>query len=212
MEGPTVLIAVMDAPWGPLSVAVSQVGVLAAEHLTPPAAFAGGVERRLGATIVERRSDASPNQRQLLDQAIGELRTYFGGDHREFRVPLDLPGRSPWDRAVLGGVRDIPYGSVTSYGRLARHIGRPRAARAAGGAVGRNPIAILVPCHRVIAGDGSLGGYGGDWYGTREQLLSLKRELLALEGVILPATRWADDPVPIQIGSNDGAAASTLAR
>jgi methylated-DNA-[protein]-cysteine S-methyltransferase len=75
---------------------------------------------------------------------------------------------------------------VTSYGRLARAIGRPGAARAAGGAVGRNPIGLLIPCHRVIAGDGSIGGYGGDWMGSREQLLDIKRELLALEGIGLP--------------------------
>jgi methylated-DNA-[protein]-cysteine S-methyltransferase len=81
----------------------------------------------------------------------------------------------------------VPYGQVTSYGRLAREIGRPGAARAVGGAVGRNPIGLAIPCHRVIAADGSLGGYGGDWWGTREQLLEIKRELLEREGVTLPA-------------------------
>jgi O-6-methylguanine DNA methyltransferase len=186
-------MAVIDAPWGPLSVAVSDRGVVAAENLTPPA-FAAGVERRLGATVIDRGGDASPRQRQLLDQAVEELRSYLAGERREFTVPLDVVARSSWDRAVLDGVRDIPYGSVTSYGRLARHIGRPGAARAAGGAIGRNPIAILIPCHRVIAGDGTLGGYGGDWWGTREQLLQLKRELLVLEGLVLPVSRWAGDP------------------
>ena len=75
----------------------------------------------------------------------------------------------------------MPWGEVTSYGRLAREIGRPGAARAVGGAVGRNPIGLIVPCHRVIAGDGSLGGYGGSWLGDREALLAIKRRLLALE-------------------------------
>jgi methylated-DNA-[protein]-cysteine S-methyltransferase len=81
---------------------------------------------------------------------------------------------------------------VTSYGRVARRIGRPGAARAVGGAVGRNPIGIVIPCHRVVAGDGSIGGYGGDWWGSREALLEVKRELLRLEGVDLPATRLFD--------------------
>jgi methylated-DNA-[protein]-cysteine S-methyltransferase len=81
---------------------------------------------------------------------------------------------------------------VTSYGRVARRIGRAGAARAVGGAVGRNPIGLLIPCHRVIAGDGSLGGYGGAWFGTREALLEVKRTLLELEGVALPARRLFD--------------------
>jgi len=203
-------MAVIDAPWGPLSVAVSDRGVVAAENMTPPAAFADGLERRFGVTVVDRRNDASPRQRQLLDQAVDEFRSYLAGDRREFALPLDIVVRSPWDRAVLGAVRDIPYGSVTSYGRLARHIGRPGAAPAAGGAVGRNPIAILIPCHRVIAGDGTLGGYGGDWWGTREELLDLKRALLALEGVVLPVSRWAGDPPLVETVPNAAAPAGTL--
>ena len=70
--------------------------------------------------------------------------------------------------------------------------GRPGAARAVGGAVGRNPVAIVVPCHRVLAGDGSIGGYGGDWFGSRELLLDIKRELLRIEGVTLPAAALVD--------------------
>ena len=76
---------------------------------------------------------------------------------------------------------------MTSYGRLARAIGRPGAARAVGGSVGRNPIGLVIPCHRVIAGDGSIGGYGGSWFGDRDALLAVKRELLSLEGVHLSA-------------------------
>ncbi len=91
--------------------------------------------------------------------------------------------RPAWDQAVLAAVAEIPWGVVTSYGGVARQIDRPGAARAVGGAVGRSPIGIVIPCHRVIAGDGTLGGYGGDWYGSRERLLELKQELLAMEGV-----------------------------
>ena len=74
-------------------------------------------------------------------------------------------------------------GTTASYGEIARIIGRPGAARAVGGAVGRNPISLAIPCHRVIAGDGSLGGYGGGWWGGRQAGLDLKRELLDREGV-----------------------------
>jgi methylated-DNA-[protein]-cysteine S-methyltransferase len=94
--------------------------------------------------------------------------------------------------AVLGGVAAVPWGEATSYGRVARRIGRPGAARAVGGAVGRNPIGIVIPCHRVLAGDGSLGGYGGDWWGSRDALLEIKRELLRLEGIEVPVARLFD--------------------
>ena len=84
---------------------------------------------------------------------------------------------------MLDGVRAIPRGEVASYGEVARRIGRAGAARAVGGAVARNPVGLLVPCHRVIAGDGTLGGYGVAAWGGREAALEVKRELLALEGV-----------------------------
>ena len=98
-------------------------------------------------------------------------------------MPVVLEGVREWDRRVLEGVRTIPRGGTASYGEVARRIGSPGAARAVGGAVGRNPVGLLVPCHRVIAGDGTLGGYGGSWFGSREELLALKRALLAIEGV-----------------------------
>ena len=104
-----------------------------------------------------------------------------------FDLPLDLSGLSAWDRRVLEGARGIPYGEVTSYGRLATAIGHHGAARAVGGAMGRNPLWILVPCHRVIAGDGTLGGYGGTDRVSREAALDFKRRLLASEGVEIPA-------------------------
>ena len=86
---------------------------------------------------------------------------------------------------MLEGVRSIPRGEVASYGEVARRIGRTGAARAVGGSVGRNPVGLFVPCHRVIAGDGSLGGYGVAAWGGREAALDVKRALLALEGVHL---------------------------
>ena len=97
-------------------------------------------------------------------------------------VELDLADRPAWDRAVLEAVLAIPWGETAGYGEIARRIGRPGAARAVGGAVGRNPVGLAIPCHRVIAGDGTLGGYGGGWWGSRETLLGIKRRLLAAEG------------------------------
>ena len=88
----------------------------------------------------------------------------------------------------------MPWGSTVSYGEIARRIGAPRAARAVGGAVGRNPIGLLIPCHRVIAADGTIGGYGGDAWGSREDRLEIKRELLAREGVTVAARGRIDSP------------------
>ncbi|HEU0235933.1 MAG TPA: methylated-DNA--[protein]-cysteine S-methyltransferase, partial [Candidatus Limnocylindrales bacterium] len=170
--------------WGPIHLAVDDEAVLALEVLTPAEAFVANLERRLGRSVDLARAGQTTT---LLDRAVDEVAAYLRGARREFDLPIRLDDRPAWDRSVLGGVRQLGWGSVSSYGGVARLIGRPGAARAVGGAVGRNPIGLLIPCHRVIAGDGSIGGYGGAWYGTRERLLDIKRELLAIEGVTLPA-------------------------
>jgi methylated-DNA-[protein]-cysteine S-methyltransferase len=174
-------VAAVAGPWGPIHVATTPRGVLAIAILSPLEPFLADAGRRSG---LEPGGGTS----RLLDRAVGAIERFFAGDPAAFDgLPLDLADRGLWDRAVLEGVRRLSRGEVTSYGRLARTIGRPGAARAVGGAVGRNPIGLAIPCHRVIAGDGTIGGYGGDWFGSREQLLEVKRELLALEGVALPA-------------------------
>jgi methylated-DNA-[protein]-cysteine S-methyltransferase len=89
-----------------------------------------------------------------------QLDAYFEGELRDFDFPLRMPG-TPFQRLVWEGLRAIPYGSTVSYAELALRIGRSGASRAVGSANGRNPISIVVPCHRVIAADGTLGGYGG---------------------------------------------------
>ena len=103
---------------------------------------------------------------------VEQLEAYFDGSLTEFDVELDLHG-SEFHVRVWNALRDIPYGETWSYGELAHHIGSPGAARAVGAANGRNPIAIIVPCHRVIGASGSLVGYGGG--------LDRKRYLLGLE-------------------------------
>lgn len=112
----------------------------------------------------------------LLGEARRQLAAYFAGKLREFDLPL-RPEGTPFRLRVWDELRKIPYGQVISYGELARRVGRPGAARAVGGANHHNPIAIIIPCHRVIAAGGALCGYGGG--------LELKRALLELEGVTL---------------------------
>ena len=101
-----------------------------------------------------------------------ELSEYFAGERTEFHVPVAMDG-TPFQRTVWSALRAIPYGETRSYGELARSIGNPSAVRAVGTANGRNPIAVIVPCHRVIGADGTLTGYGGG--------LERKRTLLDLE-------------------------------
>jgi methylated-DNA-[protein]-cysteine S-methyltransferase len=97
-----------------------------------------------------------------------ELREYFAGERVAFETPLALEGTA-FERRVWGALRDIPYGETVSYGEIARRIDQPTAARAVGLANGRNPIAVIVPCHRVIGANGTLTGYGGGL--ERKQLL-----------------------------------------
>src|SRR6266550_4590479 len=156
MQATTIRMAAVPAPWGPIHVAVSDRGIVALDTLTPREVFIAGLERRFHRDV---------------DKAVAQLEEYLRGQRRAFTLPIDLMDRPAWDQAVLAAVAEIPWGVVTSYGGVARQIDRPGAARAVGGAVGRSPIGIVIPCHRVIAGDGTLGGYGGDWYGSRERLL-----------------------------------------
>jgi len=109
-----------------------------------------------------------------LPATVRQLSEYFAGTRREFDLPLRLDG-TPFQQRVWQSLTEIPYGETWSYGELAKRIGNPNASRAVGLANGSNPIAILVPCHRVIGADGSLTGYGGG--------LDRKRWLLAHEGV-----------------------------
>jgi len=186
--GPPAVMAILDGPWGPIHVAATDRGVAAIELMTPTEPFVAGLERRLRSPVTRLRDrPATDPAAKLVRRTLAFLEGYLDGRAIDDQPPLDVEDRPAWDRAVLDAVRAVRYGEVTSYGRVARRVGRPGAARAVGGAVGRNPIGILIPCHRVIAGDGSIGGYGGAWWGTRDRLLDVKRELLAREGVRLPA-------------------------
>jgi methylated-DNA-[protein]-cysteine S-methyltransferase len=118
------------------------------------------------------RSKGRPTSPAAARGIIQQLAEYFSGARRRFDVPMQLHG-TPFQQRVWRALARIPYGKKVSYGDIAREIGKPNAARAVGQAVGSNPLPIIIPCHRVIAGDGTLGGFGGG--------LATKRQLLTLE-------------------------------
>jgi len=148
---------VCASPVGPLTL-VEREGCLVAVHF--------------GADV-----PATEAPTDLLAEASRQLTGYFDGARRRFELPLNLAG-STFQRRVWAALRTIPYGETVSYGELARQVGAPGEAREVGGAVGRTPTPIVVPCHRVIGADGSLVGYGGG--------LPRKRALLDLEQGVLP--------------------------
>lgn len=180
------VVAVLPGPWGPIQLAVRDGAIVALGLLTGAEAFETDLRRRFGAPPIALDA-APPAVRAFVERVAEAVDRALGGDPRPHGLAFDLAGCPAWDRSVLAAVATIPFGAVTSYGRLARMAGRPGAARAAGGAVGRSPIGLLLPCHRVIAADGTLGGYGGDRWGDRAEQLDLKRDLLLREGVLLPA-------------------------
>lgn len=114
----------------------------------------------------------------LLRDAARQLQRYFAGTLRRFDLPLDLLG-TPFQRSVWQALLGIPAGRTCGYGELARAIGAPTAARAVGAAVGRNPLSVVVPCHRVLGAGGALTGYAGG--------VERKRALLELEGCVKPS-------------------------
>lgn len=119
------------------------------------------------------REDA---QHPVLRAAVAQLTAYFAGERTTFDLPLDLRAGTAFQQSVWDALLAIPRGGTTSYGELARRLGKPQAARAIGAAVGRNPVSVVVPCHRVLGTDGTLTGYAGG--------LERKTALLQLEGVL----------------------------
>ncbi len=177
----------IPGPWGVVHLAASPDGLLAVELMAFESDFRSGVERRTGRPVEWRlggdlRLDPSAAATHLRAAAAALIAAFAGDDRALGGLAIDLSERPAWDVAVLGAVRAIPRGETRSYGDIARAIGRPGAARAVGGAVGRNPLGFVIPCHRVISGDGTLGGFGGGWWGDHDRLLDLKAELLAREG------------------------------
>lgn len=146
---------------GPLFLVASEVGLQ------------GIFWKKQSAPLVKSLRGASP-QIKILGQAVHELKEYFQGQRNNFSIPLDLHG-TEFQKKVWNQLSKIPYGKTYSYKDVATQIKNPKAVRAVGTANGKNPVCIIIPCHRVIAQDGTLGGYAGG--------LKIKRTLLALEGV-----------------------------
>ncbi|GAB3233893.1 methylated-DNA--[protein]-cysteine S-methyltransferase [Glycomyces halotolerans] len=146
-----------DSPLGPIAVSATETGIKYVHT---------------GADRVEPLWGAEGST-PLLASAVEQLEAYFAGDLRQFDLPLD-PDGTPFQRRVWAALREIPYGVTVSYAHIAARIGNPAAVRAVGLANGANPVAIVVPCHRVIGANGKLTGYaGGLW--RKERLLALER-------------------------------------
>jgi len=161
--------APVDSPFGPLLAATTERGLV---RLAFPEESIDTVLERLARHLSPRIVESSAP----LDPLRRELEDYFHGTRRTFEVALDWSLIGPFGRRVLRVTSDIPYGGVLSYGEVAAEAGSPRGSRAAGNALGSNPIPIVIPCHRVLRTGGALGGYGGG--------LDRKRYLLELEGAI----------------------------
>ncbi|CDK00411.1 Methylated-DNA--protein-cysteine methyltransferase [Microbacterium sp. C448] len=138
--------------------------------------FAEGSPERLLDQIMAARREPAVRDDEALYPVVTQLEHYFAGELRSFDIPLDLAGLTPFTRAALEAIREIPYGETAGYGEVAITAGIPRAARAVGTACANTPISVVIPVHRVVRSDGSLGEYGG-----RPEV---KRALLALESGI----------------------------
>jgi methylated-DNA-[protein]-cysteine S-methyltransferase len=114
----------------------------------------------------------------ITGEIVDQLVAYFSGSLREFTIPVDLSQTSDFTRRVLEATASIPYGETVSYGEIARMIRMPGATQAVGNALGANPVPIVIPCHRVIRSDGSMGWFTGGPH--------IKRALLRLEGIAFP--------------------------
>ena len=172
----TVGYRVVDSPLGPLWVAVGPRGVLNIHYGAEPSPLElRRIVRTYGPGVL-------PDARRV-DDVARELDQYFNGKRREFDVAIDLSPLTPFQRKVLAVTARVPYGELITYAKVAHNTGNDKAYRAAAGAIGDNPIPIVVPCHRVVASDGTLGGYAGG--------LEAKRRLLRLErGTEVPPGGW----------------------
>ncbi len=147
-----VVTASIAAPWGPIRLAATSRGLVAAEQLTSAEEFAARLQGRFRAAPIPS-TNASPDDPAVahLVRARAAFEAFAGGDLTALDgLPIDLEDRPAWDRLVLAAVRGIPPGATASYGEVARMIGKPGAARAVGSAVGRNPLGLVIPCHRVM--------------------------------------------------------------
>ncbi len=157
---------VVQSPLGPLYLAAGERGL---------SNLAFGVNRADFVRLVDplARTERDP---AALAAIVAQLQEYFSGARWQFDFDLNLSHSTPFQRRVLQAASRIPWGEVWTYGQVARAIGKPQASRAVGQALGRNPVPIVVPCHRVVASDGGLGGYsGGGGLESKKWLLRLEK-------------------------------------
>jgi methylated-DNA-[protein]-cysteine S-methyltransferase len=171
---PAVRFDWLTTPVGRVFVGLSDEGVC---DVTFDVSNEDGYRRRLAARVSEMWRD-----RVALESSLTEFDAYFSGARTTFTLGVDLRSVTNFTRQVLDATRGIPFGSVLCYGDVAKRIGAPHASRAVGGALGRNPVPIIVPCHRVVA-RGGLGGFTGG--------LETKRALLAIEGHAGSGRLWS---------------------
>ena len=158
---------IFESPLGPVFVGGSGAGLHRVDFLGAPR------DERACATLLERESGEAPTRdRATAAAAVRQLTEYFAGERTRFELPL-APRGMGFQLAVWEALRTVPYGETATYGEMAQVITRSGAARAVGAATGRNPLSVIVPCHRVVGADGTLTGYGGG--------LDRKAQLLALE-------------------------------
>ncbi len=156
------------SPLGPLYVAATRQGVCSVEFGVSRDGFLAGLDPLA-------RAERNP---AALSGVIQQLQTYFERPASPFDLPLDLGGVTPFQRAALQLIRQIPAGTVWTYKQVAEQLDRPRASRAVGQAMARNPLPIIIPCHRVVGAGGALTGYGGGGG------IATKRRLLQMEGAL----------------------------
>jgi methylated-DNA-[protein]-cysteine S-methyltransferase len=162
----------IDSPIGELMLAATDAGVVRVGWARDDRdLWLGELAARIGPRIVE-----APGRLEVAKRQLGE---YFEGERHDFDLELDWQLTSGFVRKVLTHTAAIPFGETRTYGEVATAAGSPRAYRAAGSALGANPIPVIVPCHRVLRAGGALGGYGGG--------LDVKEKLLEIEGVLPPA-------------------------
>ena len=161
-------VRMFDTPFGRIGVVATARGIR--QVVLPPNVECQMLNAKCQSRTLRRGSAAAE---ALAARAEREIRDYLAGRRRTFAVAVDLDAVPPFQRKALAAVGKVPYGKTVTYGELARRVGRPRAARAVGQAMAHNPVPLVVPCHRVVASGGGLGGFGGG--------LDLKRRLLALE-------------------------------
>ncbi|MDQ4043947.1 MAG: methylated-DNA--[protein]-cysteine S-methyltransferase [Chloroflexota bacterium] len=161
----------MESPLGDLLIAVTEDGIAEIGYLA-------NHDREEELAELEARGILATERSATVEPVREQLREYFAHRRNEFTLPVDLYGITPFTRQVLEATSRVPFGRVRTYQGIAQEIGKPKASRAVGNALGRNPVPVVIPCHRVVRADGSMGWYTGGAH--------IKEKLLDIEGVAFP--------------------------